>query len=405
MRMIPLSAILEYLEELAPLDQAAEWDNVGLLLGDRDAPIQQIMTCLTVTPESASEAVAENAQLIVTHHPILFRPIQRMTSATVEGRMLLGLAKAGVAVYSPHTAFDNAAGGINNLLAQKLGLKDVAVLRGRAEPSKFKIVVFVPETDLARVSDALFAAGAGEIGQYSQCSFRIAGTGTFFGSAAANPTVGQKGRREDVAEWRLEVVCPAEKIEGAIAALRKAHSYEEPAFDVFPLRSLTPRPSPGVPGVGSQRPAAVVPGEMSERPAAAPPGKAKATLGEGRIGRLARAQSLAELVQNVKSILCAGPVQVIGEMDRQVETVAIACGAGGEFLHDAVRAKADVLLTGEARFHDYLAAQAAGLALVLPGHYATERFGVETLAERLQSRWLELSVWASRREGDPVGWV
>jgi dinuclear metal center YbgI/SA1388 family protein len=391
--MIPLSAILEYLEDFAPLDQAAEWDNVGLLLGDRDAPIQRIMTCLTVTPESASEAVDENAQLIVTHHPILFRPIQRMTSATVEGRMLLGLAKAGVAVYSPHTAFDNAASGINNLLAQKLGLKDVAVLRGREESSQFKIVVFVPETDLARVSDALFAAGAGEIGQYSQCSFRIAGTGTFFGSAAANPTVGQKGRREDVAEWRLEVVCPAERIEGAIVALRKAHSYEEPAFDVYPLRALTPNPSPGVPGEGSQRPAALA------------PGKARAKLGEGRIGRLARAQSLAEFGQNVKSTLRTGPVQIIGDSDRPVETIAIACGAGGEFVMDAARAGADVLLTGEARFHDCLAAGALGLALVLPGHYGTERCGVEALAEHLQARWPELSVWASHRECDPVGWI
>jgi dinuclear metal center YbgI/SA1388 family protein len=367
--MIPLSAILEHLEEFAPLDLAAEWDNVGLLLGDRGAPIQRIMTCLTVTPESAGEAVDENAQLIVTHHPILFRPIQRITSATPEGRMLLALARAGVAVYSPHTAFDNAAGGINNLLAERLGLIEVTALRRGEESSQFKIVVFVPDADLARVSDALFAAGAGQIGQYRQCGFRIAGTGTFFGGEASNPTVGQKGRREEVAEWRLEVVCPAENVEGAIAAMRKAHSYEEPAFDIYPLRPRI------------------------------------AANGEGRIGRLGQAQSLAELARNVKSTLHAGPVQVIGDLDRKVESIAIACGGGGEFVKDAVRAGADALLTGEARFHDYLAARASGLVMVLPGHYGTERCGVEALAEQMQVRWPELSVWASRREGDPASWI
>jgi hypothetical protein len=229
--------------------------------------------------------------------------------------------------------------------------------------------VFVPDADLARVSDALFAAGAGNIGPYSQCSFRLAGTGTFFGSDAANPTVGQKGRREEVNEWRLEVVCPEAAVEQVVAALRKAHSYEEPAYDVYPLR---------------------------------PPASAG---GEGRVGRLPRPAPLGELAQTVKTGLNARMVQTVGEPSRVVERVAVVCGAGGEFLADAVRARADVLLTGEVRFHDYLAAQAQGLALVLPGHYATERCGVEELAARLQEKWPDLEVWASRREQDPVNWV
>jgi dinuclear metal center YbgI/SA1388 family protein len=367
--MLSLAIILEYLEQYAPLSLAAEWDNVGLLLGDRGAPIKRVMTCLTVTPETAAEAVAESAHLIVTHHPILFRPTQRLTSATPEGRMLLELAKAGVAVYSPHTAYDNAADGINTLLAQRLGMQDVGALRQREDAPQVKIVVFVPDADLTRVSDALFTAGAGEIGQYSQCSFRLAGTGTFFGGDAANPTIGQKGRREEVAEWRLEVVCPAQKTEATLSALRNAHSYEEPAFDVYPLRPRV------------------------------------AALGEGRIGRLGQSLPLAEFGQTVKTALRSGPVQIIGDLDRQVERIAIVCGAGGDLLKDAVRAGVDVFVTGEMRFHDYLGAQAAGLALVLPGHYATERGGVEVLAEHLQARWPELLVWASRREGDPVSWI
>jgi dinuclear metal center YbgI/SA1388 family protein len=346
---------------------AAGWDNVGLLLGDRSTSIQRIMTCLTVTPEVAQEAVESKVQLIVTHHPILFRPIQRLTTDTPEGRMLLSLIQAGVAVFSPHTAFDNTEGGINDALARRLDLVDVVPLRRREGIRQCKIVVFVPDADLARVSDAMFQAGAGRIGEYSQCSFRLAGTGTFFGSDVTNPTIGQKGRREEVSEWRLEMVCPESRLHTVIDDMRRAHSYEEPAYDVYPLQ-------PG-------------------------------TFGEGRLGRLSAALDLRQLAEKAKDVLRAKHVQMVGDSSRRVEGVALACGAGGEFLMDAVRAEADVLVTGETRFHDYLAAQAHGLALVLPGHYATERFGVEELAERLQQQFPEVQVWPSKMESDPVQWV
>jgi dinuclear metal center YbgI/SA1388 family protein len=367
--MPTVAAIVEYLERFAPPGLAAEWDNVGLLLGERTAPVERALTCLTVTPEVAAEAVEGGAQLLVTHHPIFFRAVKRLTADTPEGAMLLALARAGVAVYSPHTAFDNTRGGINESLAARLGLSGVGPLRRRDGPRQVKLVVFVPDKDLGRVSDALFEAGAGRIGAYGECSFRLAGTGTFFGSESANPTVGQKGRREEVAEWRLEVVCPERDVDRAVAAVRRSHSYEEPAYDVYPLR-----------------------------PAAAPEG-------EGRLGELPQAVPLGDFAAAARAALKCGPVQVVGEPGRAVRRVAVVCGAGGELLGDAVRARADVLLTGEARFHDYLAARAAGLALVLPGHYATERGGVEELAERLRRQFPGLDVHASAREADPVRWA
>jgi dinuclear metal center YbgI/SA1388 family protein len=367
--MLSIQAILEFLEQIAPHLLAAEWDNVGLLLGDANGQVERIMTCLTVTSEVAAEAIDEHAQLVITHHPILFRGAKCLTTDTPDGRMVWSLARAGVAVYSPHTAFDNAAGGINDLLAKRLGLVDVGPLRKQDGERRCKVGVFVPDADLARVSDALFAAGAGNIGHYSQCSFRVGGTGTFFASDAAHPSVGQKGRREEVAEWRLEVVCPEERVAAAIAALRKAHSYEEPAFDVYPLR----------------------PHESS--------------VGEGRFGRLPQPRPLKDFAQAVKGALQAGPVLTVGDPNHSIQDVAVACGAGGEFLADADRAGADAMLTGEMRFHDYLAAQARGVALVLPGHYATERCGIEDLAERIGTKWPNLHIWASRRERDPAGWV
>lgn len=364
--MVTVANLISTLQTIAPLSLAADWDNVGLLLGDAAAPAQRVMTCLSVTPDSVAEAVEASVQLIVSHHPILFRPIKKLTTETGEGRMLLNLVQAGIAVYSPHTAFDNCTGGINDLLAQKLGLTQVGPLRQCDAEAKCKIVVFVPDKDLAKVSDALFAAGAGQIGQYRECSYRLAGAGTFFGSEGTNPTIGAKGRREEVAEWRLEVLCPEHRVGAAIAAMRSAHSYEEPAYDVYPLR------------------------------------RERSGLGEGRLGTLATPMPLDAFAGRVKEALAASWVQIVGAPQRTVQRVALACGAAGEFLADALANRADVFLTGEVRFHDCLTAQAAQLALVLPGHYATERGGVEALAMMLQQQFPALQIWASRREREPL---
>jgi dinuclear metal center YbgI/SA1388 family protein len=357
-----------YLERFAPCSTAAEWDNVGLLLGDPAATASRVMTCLTVTPDVSAEAVREGAQLIVSHHPVLFRGAKKLTTTNPDGQAVLPLLRAGIAVYSPHTAFDNCAGGINDNLCKRLGVVNTVPLRPREAKRQCKLVVFVPDVDLQKVSDAVFAAGAGVIGQYNECSFRLAGTGTFFGTDATNPTVGQKGRREEAPEWRLEVVVPEYLVSSAVAAMRKAHSYEEPAFDVYPLK-------PGTSG------------------------------GEGRFGELEQPATLGDLAKRAKDSLGASAVQVVGDAARHVHTVALACGAAGEFLSDAIKRKADAFLTGEVRFHDALTARGAGVALILPGHYATERPAVEDLAAKLTADFPGVTAWASRDERDPLGIV
>lgn len=363
--MPTVSDVVAFLDRFAPPWLAADWDNTGLLLGDISRPADRILTCLTVTPGVVAETVADGAQMIVTHHPILFRGAKKLSSLTSEGRLLGPLMASGIAVYSPHTSFDNCPSGINDTLAARFGLTDVKPLRPKDGARQCKLAVFVPEADLAKVSDAIFAAGGGVIGAYEQCSFRTPGTGTFFGTAGANPAVGQVGRREDVPELRLEVLVPEGRIDAAVRAMRAAHSYEEPAFDVYPLR---PTPDGG----------------------------------EGRIGTLASPVSLAEFAVSVKAACRASVVQHVGDGAKQVRRVAVACGAAGEFLSDAIRAKADVFVTGEVRFHDCLSAEAAGVGLVLPGHYASERPAVEELAERLAREVPGVTAWASTREQDPL---
>lgn len=363
--MPTVADITRFLSRLAPLDAAEPWDNVGLLLGDEKSAAERVMTCLTVTSATVDEAVAGGVQLLVSHHPILFRPVQRLAADTPEGGNLLQLARAGIAVFSLHTAYDNAAGGINDILCRRIGLTEVRPLRQPrpCDAENCKIVVFVPESDLQRVSDALFAAGAGVIGEYRECSFRVAGTGTFFGGEGSNPAVGEKGRREQVAEWRLEAVCPRRQLESVVQAMRQAHSYEEPAYDVYPLVRTSSH-------------------------------------GAGRLGRLPQPLPLDDFARLVVERLSAAGADVSGAGERRVAHVAVACGAAGEFLHDAVHADADVFVTGEMRYHEIVAAQERGLALVLPGHYASERPGVVELAETLHRQFPALTVWASRREAD-----
>ena len=362
--MAKLSEIITELQRFAPLSLAAEWDNVGLLLGDAEQTITTAMTCLTITPEVVAEAISNQTDLIVSHHPILFRGTKSITTGNAEGRMLRELIRHDIAVYSPHTAFDNCVGGINDGLCERLGLADVRVLRPKPNVPQFKLVVFVPESDLEPVSEALFAHGAGAIGDYRECSFRMPGVGTFHGNTDSNPTIGQAGRRETVDEIRLEVLLLETNLRPAIDAMRTAHSYEEPAFDVYCLE----------PTLGH---------------------------GEGRIGTLPCPATLSELAQLLKTKLNADTVQFVN-VDSPIRTVSLACGAAGEYLKDAIRQGADCFITGEMRYHDCLRAASANIGVLLPGHHASERPAVEDLAQRLKKWFPDLNVTASTAECDPL---
>jgi dinuclear metal center YbgI/SA1388 family protein len=372
--MTTVADVTSWLEQFAPSCLAEPWDNVGLLWGDPRAVVERVMTCLTVTPATAAEAIREQAALIVSHHPILFRETKKIRADLPETAHLWQLARAGIAIASPHTAFDNTRDGINDILCRRLGLTEVALLRplasgSAAAPQSFKIVVFTPEPKREAVSSAAFLAGAGRIGAYQECSFAIPGEGTFFGTDQANPTVGERGRRETVRELRLEFVCPAPLLGAVLASIRAHHSYEEPAIDVYPLHETDAGHSPPT--------------------------------GSGRIGRLREPLGLKEFAMSIGRALGGIPVAMVGEPDRRVERVAVACGAGDDFLKDAAQLTADVLLTGEARFHRALEAEAIGIGLITAGHFATERLGVEELAQQIASVFPSLTVWCSQTERDP----
>jgi dinuclear metal center YbgI/SA1388 family protein len=361
-----LAELLATLEDLAPLAAAEDWDNVGLILGDPAADISAVMTCLTLTADVAEEAIREPVGLVVTHHPLLFKPVKQVTAVTAEGRILLSLLRQGISVYSPHTAWDNAPLGINQQLAELFELQDVRPLRPIPFAEQVQIVTFVPIEHRLKVQQALWNAGCGIIGDYRQCSYFVSGRGTFFGEEGAHPSYGEAGRLEEVAEDRLEVVCPKGLVATAIERLREAHPYEEPAIDVYPRHSL-----------------------LSES-------------GAGRCGQLPEPLPLVELNRRICERLQTPLTPFVGEPNQLISRLGIACGAAAEFAKDAQRLSCQALLTGEARFHACLEARTDRFALILPGHYATERPGMERLAGLLSERHPKLTVFASRAETDPL---
>jgi dinuclear metal center YbgI/SA1388 family protein len=342
-----LTQILTALEEIAPLAAAETWDNVGLLTGDPQQEIHRILLTIDYTPAVAVEGRNLHCDLIIAYHPPIFSAVKRIT-ADGPSSLIHDAIRRGVAIYSPHTAWDAAPGGANDALADALGLVNLAPLRTATPAARqFKLVTFVPEAHLTIVSDALFNAGAGHIGNYSHCSFRSAGTGTFLGGEGTAPTIGKPGQLETADEIRLETIVPTHRVGEVIAALRKSHPYEEPAFDLAVL--------------------------------AAPP----ASTGPGRIGHLPSPLPLGDLIAKVKKELNLKSLIVAGDPQRLISRAAVCAGAGGELLDDAIAARADLYLTGELRHHDAIKSARAGTALICTLHSNSERPSLTRLKSRL----------------------
>jgi dinuclear metal center YbgI/SA1388 family protein len=357
--------LVRAMEDIAPPSFAASWDNVGLIVGDPEAPLDRVVLAIDCTAAVLLEVTRGGANALVAYHPPIFRAQKRFTAESVAFRA----ARAGVAVYSPHTALDVAPGGTNDALADAIGMTDRAPLRpGEAAGAEVKLVTFVPAEQVEAVSDAVFAAGAGRIGKYSSCSFRGTGVGTFYGEEGAQPVIGRAGRLEQAPEVRLETVVPTARIRDVVRALRSAHPYEEPAFD---LVRLAPAPAPR---------------------------------GLGLVGRIPRATVLV-VVDRVKDSLGVRNLLATGALDREITRVAVCAGSAGELVGDAMAAGAELLLTGELRHHDALAALAAGLSVICTRHSTSERLALAPLARKLEAALPGVSIFASTADAEPFEFV
>lgn len=313
-----LAQALEALEDLYPAASAAPWDAVGLVCGDPDDVVTRILFAVDPTEAVVDEALAFGAQLLVTHHPLLLRGVHGVPVSSPKGRLVHRLIRGGCALFVVHTNADAASPGVSDALARTIGLSDLTPLVPQALDQLDKLVVFVPDDDAGRLVDALSTAGAGSIGDYERCAFTSTGTGTFVPGAAASPARGRAGEVEAVPETRVEMVLRRRRRADVVRALRSAHPYEEPAFDLLELVD-----DPTTPG------------------------------GAGRVGNLRSPVTLEALAEHIATVLpsTAQGVRVAGDPAALVQRVAV-CGGAGDGLFDAVRASgADVYVTADLRHH------------------------------------------------------
>ena len=351
---------------------AQPWDAVGLVCGDRAETVRRVLLAVDAVPATVAEAVESEAQLLITHHPLLLDGVHGVAADDPKGALVHRMIRSGVAHVVAHTNADVASPGVSDALATLLGVTDLRPLEPQPDPPMDKLVVFVPVAAEHRMIDALAAAGAGRIGDYDRCAWTIAGTGTFRPLDGAHPAIGSVGEVEQVAESRVEMVVPAGRREHVVAALRAAHPYEEPAFDLLPMVPL-------------------------------PTGR-----GTGRIGRLAQDLTLAEFTALAAARLpaTAWGVRAAGDPRRTVRTVAVCGGSGGSLAEQARAAGADVLLTADLKHHPALEAVTerggAGMALVDAAHWATEAPWLDVLADALRARFgTTVDVDVSRTVTDP----
>ena len=357
-----LSQLIAEMEKIAPTRHAESWDNVGLLAGDPGQSTSHVLLTIDYTREVASEGNELGCDAVIAYHPPIFPSITRLKA----GNVVFDAIRAGVAIYSPHTALDVAQGGTNDVLCDILGLTDRSPLRlAETKGTHCKLVTFVPEEAVEKVSNAMFDAGAGKIGKYSACSFRSPGTGTFFGEEGTQPAVGKSGQLEQTHELRLETVVNLDRITDVVRALRKSHPYEEPAFDLDQL--LAP-----------------------------PEG-----LGLGRVGSFAESVERAELFSRLKTGLSLHHLLVSGPQTGRVKRAAACAGACGDLLNDAIAQKAEFYVTGEMRHHDAIKAAAAGMTVVCTLHSNSERATLKRLKQQLEAALPELVFHLSQQDRDP----
>jgi len=333
---------------------AEAWDNVGLQVGDPGRSLDRVMVALDPGLEAVEAARDAGAQALVTHHPLLFKPVKRLTPDDAVGKVLWTAVRDDVAIISAHTNLDCAVDGLNSWLAEKMSVKQAVPLQTVAG-DYLKLVVFVPVGHEEAVAEALFSAGGGQIGAYDQCSFRSSGEGTFRPGPGTQPYIGTVGQREKTEEVRLETIIPKRKLLRVLEKMQKSHPYEEVAYDLLPLQNQ-------VPGAGL-----------------------------GRIGKLAQQTTLGEFAAGVKKSLGCDQLRLIGADQMPIRKVALCGGSGAFLLQTAHRQGADVLVTGDVKYHEARQAEELGIALIDAGHFATEQLMIEQVTQSLQAAARQLN--------------
>lgn len=365
--------IFRLIEEMAPLNLTESWDNSGLQVGDPRVEVAKVLLTLDVDIKVAREAKTRGCRLIVSHHPLLFKPAGSIRFDRPGGELIAYLVKNYLHVYAAHTNLDNAADGVSKALAEELGLKKLSVLNQSGRERLLKLAVFVPPEHGEAVHSAMSKAGTGWIGNYSHCAFLTRGAGTFKPLPGTNPYIGKTGVLEQVGEVKIETVVPAGRLEPVLQAMLEAHPYEEVAYDLYELVNSGP------------------------------------VYGAGRVGELEETVSFRQFAEKVKSVLGLPAVRLGGDFDSPVRKVAVCGGSGADFWKDALEAGADTFVTGDVKYHTAQDMLAAGLKFVDPGHFGTEAVVLPVLqrflACRCREKNMDVEIVLAQANTDPFAYL
>jgi len=327
--------LIKYLEEWIPKSIAWQKDNVGLQVGNPGRNVSGVLLCLELTEKTLRQALNRKCNFIFTHHPLIFQPLRNInTSENKNSRLIEQLIKNEITLYSAHTNLDYVKDGVSFELAKTLGLKKIGFLK-KLDGNQYKLVVFVPETHLGNISDAIFQAGGGIIGEYKKCSFQMNGSGTFEGSADSNPAIGFAGKFEKVNEVRLEVLVDSWKLKSVIASMLKNHPYEEPAYDIYPLANEN------------------------------------VNYGMGAIGELEKSLTQREFFEVLEEELGLSNFRYCSGKKNKIKTVAVCGGSGTELINAAINKNADAFVTADIKYHAFQDAEDK-ILLIDAGHFETE---------------------------------
>lgn len=349
--------IIGVLEQEAPLRLQESYDNSGLQWGNPENFVQKVLVCLDFTPDALRDAVENQVHMVISHHPVLFKPMKSINTGIGKGAMLADCIRNNITVYSLHTNFDTADNGLNEYLAKTLGLQSLTGLKTHCRDELYKLVVFVPEDSLEKVQKAVFGAGAGWIGNYSDCGFYTPGKGTFRPLEGTNPYIGQTGVFETVQEYRLETIVPRIRLKDVIKNMLEAHPYEEVAYDIYRVEQ---------------------------------PGHEYSL---GRVGTLKEKLSADEFVSLVKEKLNISSVRTVGKiLNAGIQKVAVFCGSFDGDVNALKEKKADALVTGDLKYHTAQELEEAGIFTVDAGHYHTEKLFVMAIYDILKNRFKDVII-------------
>ena len=359
--------ILKDLESWAPPAYQESYDNSGLLVGDKNNDLTGAMISLDVTMEVIDEAIAKKCNLIVAHHPLIFRGIKKLVPGHWVNDCLLKAIKNDIAIYAIHTNLDNISGGVNWQIGNKIGLENLSILSPKAD-SLQKLVTFIPKDYTQKVLDAVHKAGAGRIGNYDNSSFSHDGTGTFRPNENANPAIGERGKVERVEETRIEVLVPIQKSGQIISALEEAHPYEVVAHYLQPLNNLNQ------------------------------------DVGSGAIGELPSKMDFQSFIALLKSSMSLEVIKCTKPVKSELKSVAVCGGSGSFLLPAAKRAKADVFITSDFKYHEFFEAEDQ-ITIMDIGHYESEVFTKDLIADRLRENFANIALHLSQVVTNPIKYL